>query len=56
MRIRPLLYEVPTQQDAQLNMLSNLYPEDDDTDDGEPAFGADPFDILAHKEDKGEPQ
>lgn len=54
MRTRPLIYE-DTRQAAQCRDLGEeFYPHRDD--DEEPAFGADPFDILVYREEQGDLQ
>lgn len=41
--------EAPSKQDVQCQELgADFYPEDEEN---EPAYGADPFDILAHKQE-----
>lgn len=51
--IRPLHDEAPTKQDIQCRDLgADLYPDGDpDEYSDELEFGADPFDILAHKQE-----
>ena len=56
--LRLLQDEIPTQQDAQCKALASagcdievdIDPDADETEEIE--WGADPFDILAHKESK----
>jgi hypothetical protein len=47
--------EAPTKQSQQCEAVgADLYPpEDDGENESEPAFGADPFDILAYREEQG---
>lgn len=54
MRIRPLIDE-ETKQAAQCRVLGDgFYPTNES--DEEPAFGADPFDILVFREEQGDLQ
>lgn len=54
MRTQPLVDD-DTHQSAQLRELgADLYIDGDEDD--EPAYGADPFDILAHKQEQGDLQ
>jgi hypothetical protein len=57
MRTRTLIDEVPSSQDLQCQQLGAEYfnTEPDDEEDA-PSYGADPFDILAHKQSQGETQ
>lgn len=53
-----LVDEIPTRQDAHCACLSimgaDIVVDDEPTeDDEEPAWGSNPFDILAHKEETG---
>lgn len=56
MRIRPLLGEITLQElQCQALGVEMFNPDEDDCIDGEDfAFGADPFDILAFKQEQGD--
>jgi len=57
MRIRLLQYELPTRQAQHLDVLKAVGADisTDDTDnDEEVAWGSDPFDIIAHREELGQ--
>lgn len=45
-----LLDEINTNQERQLAELPEFYADAPDDEDDEPAWGSDPFDILAFKE------
>lgn len=46
--------EPPTKQEQECALLGeNFYPDEEDAADDEPAFGADPFDIVSHREEHG---
>lgn len=55
MRVLRLHDEPPTKQQQQCELVgAELYPDEDAADaDDEPAYGADPFDILAYREEQG---
>jgi hypothetical protein len=50
-----LIDEVPTRQEQHLAQVgADLYVEvESDCDEEEPSYGADPFDIVAHREELG---
>lgn len=56
MKLRLPRDEVNTIQDMQLKQLGPDFYNECDEQQIEPAFGADPFDILAHKQEQGELQ
>lgn len=54
MRVLRLHDEPPTKQEQQCQQLGDdLYTTGDEDDADEPAYGADPFDILAYREEQG---
>ncbi len=56
MKLRHLVDELPTKQDAHVRSLGDLYIDqcDEFDADGDLPFGADPFDILAHRQEQGD--
>lgn len=53
-RLTPLHDEQPSKQEQQCRALGAEYHFCDDADDEDaPGFGADPFDIIAHREEHG---